>query len=1535
MVREVWCRKFLFTALISLILSCAGVSPSFASGTASPSPSSVSTAGGTTITISLGGVNPTNKVFVIYNGAGQFCTNSQPITVDGSFAGGNASVSCTVPPNSAGSVSLAVWNSSDGSTLTSAFASFSLTYFNPVTTPNAPTIISATPSNGQISIAFSDPSNDGGATITDYEYTTNGGTNWKSTGSTSSPLAISTTSTNTSLVNGTSYTIQIRAKNSAGSGTASNSSSATPRTVPGSPTIGTATKTDSTTVTVDFLRPVSDGGDTITAYVVTATSSSTPPGRTVTETRTVTVLPTTDSVTVTGLSPAKSYTFTVRARNAAGLSVASAASGSVTTDPIPPSSPETVTATAKQDTISIISWGVPGSPDSDGGSPVLDYSVTSSPAVTPPAGCTNTTNRSCTFEGLTNGTTYTFSVKARNAIGLGSAETATAKPGRIPSPPISLVATPSNETITVSFTAGSDGGYSITKYQYSYETSTTNSGPWSLPSSWTDGGSTSPVRVTGLTNGTFYRVYLRAVNDVGNGETSTSVISKPRTVPNAPTIGTVSRVDSTTVTVSFTPPTNDGGATISGYTVTSSPDGVTASGSESPITIGGLKGGVTYTFSVKANNEAGSSSASSSTSGYTTDAIPPDVPTSFAATSNENGQSVLSWGAPSVTGGSAIETYTVTSSPTSSGCTTTVSTRTCTITGLTNGTLYTFTVKARNAVGEGEGASATATPSTVPSAPTALVATPGNGQVSVAFAAGANGGSAITNYQYSTDDGLTWKNRTSGTTASPILINSVSSSSTSLQNGFTYTIRLRAVNASSSLSSFGESSTAVTATPRTVPGAPTIGTATRTDSTTVTVTFTSNADGGSPITGYTVASTPGGLTATGTSSPITISGLQPVTTYQFSVTATNAAGTGNASALSTSVTTLAIPPGAPGNVRATSGVDGQSVITWETPTVTGGSSIETYTVTSSPTSSGCTTPTSTLTCTITGLTNGTLYTFTVKARNAIGEGTGATATATPSIPVVTPAPTPTPGPGPGPTVPRPKTQAELDEEKKKQEEEAAANKKKQEEEAANKKKQEEEAANKKKQEEEEAANKKKQEEEAANKKKQEEEAANKRIDNVTITEDITPGGGTGGGTGSGTDGGAGGSTGGGGGSGTNASSSSGIFGDFEMSGRPRPDVIRYKLDGLGSDVGVKVSSTTKGATVRIVNGFIEVTFLPGFSGEVKTLVTFTSGGVTKTREIISKVSPAPIPAARILITPSIKATSTGLSTTIKSTLLTELTPSATSYALFQNCKQVLELPASKADSTNCFDIVSSFKITDKLFITALGRDKTMSTSTPVQIFINEKDVVKVSFANRSKIMNKADSAKIEALIKVADSLGAQTISLNVSTGRLLSQKTINQQISAVVNAIARSTTNPIQIVSKVIGKSNSTSIGIGISSLGWIEDVGVVGTQKPLQVKFKRGSSTLTSSTKNALRTYALSLTRSGVKGLAVAGFSDTPGVPSALSQSRALAVSSFLKTVAPKLTVAVRIGGQRVQQSSPALVSETQHSRLAILVPIPNSAQP
>ncbi|MCL1893771.1 MAG: InlB B-repeat-containing protein [Holophagaceae bacterium] len=90
--------------------------------------------------------------------------------------------------------------------------------------------------------------------------------------------------------------------------------------------------------------------------------------------------------------------------------------------------------------------------------------------------------------------------------------------------------------------------------------------------------------------------------------------------PSAPTIGTATAGNALHAIVTFTPPASNGGSPITSYTVTSSPDGKTGTGTSSPITVYGLTGGThppVYTFRVTATNSIGTSPASASSNPIT------------------------------------------------------------------------------------------------------------------------------------------------------------------------------------------------------------------------------------------------------------------------------------------------------------------------------------------------------------------------------------------------------------------------------------------------------------------------------------------------------------------------------------------------------------------------------------------------------------------------------------------------------------------------------------------------------------------------------------------------------------------------------------------------------------------------------------------------------------------------------------------------------------------------------------------------------
>jgi hypothetical protein len=291
------------------------------------------------------------------------------------------------------------------------------------------------------------------------------------------------------------------------------------------------------------------------------------------------------------------------------------------------------------------------------------------------------------------------------------------------------------------------------------------------------------------------------------------------------------------------------------------------------------------------------------TSWFSANAIPLS-PSSVVATNQpsgrafNNGQASIAFTPNSRSG--KTTSYTVTSSP--GGYTASASSSPIVITGLQSSTQYTYTVAANGPFGTSVASSASSgvTATTVPEAPT--IGTPsasGNAystttsSLSVPVTANATGGSAITSYTVTSNPGSFTASGASG----PLSVSGLSV-------GTAYTFTATATNENgTSLNSSASASTTVT----TVPQAPTIGTATDGGTgTTASVAFTAGATGGSAITTYTATSSPGSITGTAASSPITVSGLTTGQAYTFTVTATNANGTSTSSAASNSVT-LAIP----------------------------------------------------------------------------------------------------------------------------------------------------------------------------------------------------------------------------------------------------------------------------------------------------------------------------------------------------------------------------------------------------------------------------------------------------------------------------------------------------------------------------------------------------------------------------------------------------------------------------------------------------
>ena len=309
--------------------------------------------------------------------------------------------------------------------------------------------------------------------------------------------------------------------------------------------------------------------------------------------------------------------------------------------------------------------------------------------------------------------------------------------------------------------------------------------------------------------------------------------------------------------------------------------------------VSGLTQDVTYYFAIIAHNEVGYSARSTATALRFVIPEVPDAPSNVSATiANQSAE--VSWLPPANDGDSPILDYTVSWATGSKVCTASP----CTITGLINGNPYAFQVAARNFIGPGSfsNLSSAVTPITIPGPPTNMVGTIANSQSVISWTAPAStGGSAITGYTVTSTPG----SFTCATTSTSCTV-------TGLTNGTAYTFTATATNAAGvGLASIASSSI----TPITTPGTPTIGTVTRTNNTTISVLYTAPSANGAAVTAYTVTASPSitlTLTSSATANPLTFTGsFVQGQEYSFTIAATNAAGTSEASVASISVTPFA------------------------------------------------------------------------------------------------------------------------------------------------------------------------------------------------------------------------------------------------------------------------------------------------------------------------------------------------------------------------------------------------------------------------------------------------------------------------------------------------------------------------------------------------------------------------------------------------------------------------------------------------------
>jgi invasion protein IalB len=307
-------------------------------------------------------------------------------------------------------------------------------------------------------------------------------------------------------------------------------------------------------------------------------------------------------------------------------------------------------------------------------------------------------------------------VVATNAVGdsLPSAESNSVTPlppPDAPNSPANVVAVASGGSASVSWTAPNDKGFPITRY-------TVTANP-----SGRQATSTEPdAVVSGLLNGQSYTFTVTATNQGGTSLPSTPSNAVIPVGPPDPPTGVFAAVGPSSANVSWNAP-NDGGKPITGYTITANPGGSVVKTIGTSAVVNGLTNGTSYTFTVYATNDLGDGD-SSLPSNPVTPAIAPDVPTNVVALPG-NLAVTLTWTAPNDNGAPIIG-YSVVTSP--GGATTNASASGVTIGNLTNGTAYTFTVTATNAVGTSVASAASAPVTPGPCVQTTYVVTnPGTG----------------------------------------------------------------------------------------------------------------------------------------------------------------------------------------------------------------------------------------------------------------------------------------------------------------------------------------------------------------------------------------------------------------------------------------------------------------------------------------------------------------------------------------------------------------------------------------------------------------------------------------------------------------------------------------------------------------------------------------------------------------------------------------------------------------------------------------
>ncbi len=779
--------------------------------------------------------------------------------------------------------------------------------------PSAPTSLTASARNAGLAVSWRAPTSAVGAAVSGYvvEYractatpsTCTSGASWG--GWTAHAHSGTGTSTSiTGLANDTAYQVRVRARNIFGLGGWSQIVSGTPEVQTGRPSVPASLTVEAANgqLKVTWAPSTPPSGGTVDGYDVRyrTCGSSLTCGRWTPHSHSGTGTTT----TITKLSNGVKHEVQVRARSG-GSESGWSSTQSATPEELP--SFERAPDLTAGDRQILVQWNEPGY----SGSAITDYDVqyractatdsdttvlTCEPAADATWGSWRArshsgTGKIVTITGLVNGTAYEVQVRARNANGVGPWSTAgKTTPVSVPARPSTPTAEPGNQKLVVTWVAPADNGLDITGYDVEYCTGTCAS----TSTDWTDAsdvGTDTRHEIGSLTNGTAYKVRVRAINSLGGadqglGPWSPIRTATPRALPDAPGAPSLEAGDRQIV-ASWSAPA-DNGTTINGYNIqyracTATPRDCSSNprwggwqtrthtdltSLELPIT--NLTNATKYEVRVRARIAGGvgpySAAASESPLGK-----PAKPATPTLTPGNES--LVVTWKAPA-DNGSAIVRYDVAHCVSTADCSidgdwlpsppSTVSgsppETTYTIALLNNGTTYRVRVRAVNDVGgAGQGlgpwsSSASGTPSLRPEAPAAPSINPGDRKLSLSWGEPSSNGLAITQYivgfractatpRDCTGANPTWGNWAERSYAAA----STAATITGLTNGTKYEARVRARNANG----LGPWSSAANTIPLAAPSTPT-GLILEPSNEQFVVSWSEPASHGAAITGYQV-----------------------------------------------------------------------------------------------------------------------------------------------------------------------------------------------------------------------------------------------------------------------------------------------------------------------------------------------------------------------------------------------------------------------------------------------------------------------------------------------------------------------------------------------------------------------------------------------------------------------------------------------------------------------------------------------------------